>query len=197
MDDLRIRIAAQNLHWEERGAYTGEISASMLAKLSVSYSIVGHSERRQYFGEDDRVVNRKAKAALRAGITPIVAVGETFEERERGEAAGVIRRQVSGSLARIPADAIESLVIAYEPVWAIGTGRHAAPADAQAAIAGIRELIRKRHGPAADRVRILYGGSMNPGNVAALMAKRDIDGGLIGGASLDPDTFAACVRYWK
>ena len=197
MDDLRIRIAAQNLHWEDRGAYTGEISAPMLAKLSVSYAIVGHSERRQYFGEDDRIVNRKAKAALRAGITPIVAVGETLEQRERGEAADVIRRQVSGSLARIPAEAVARLVIAYEPVWAIGTGRHAAPADAQIAVAGIREQIRGRHGSAADRVRILYGGSMNPGNVAALMAKRDVDGGLIGGASLDPDTFAACVRYWK
>ena len=197
MDDLRIRIVAQDLHWEDRGAYTGEISASMLAKLSVSYAIVGHSERRRYFGEDDRIVNRKAKAALRAGVTPIVAVGETLEQRERGDASEVIRRQVSGSLARIPAEAMERLVIAYEPVWAIGTGRHAAPADAQAAIAGIREQIRGRHGSAADRVRILYGGSMNPGNVAALMAKRDVDGGLIGGASLDPDTFAACVRYWK
>ncbi|MDE0169558.1 MAG: triose-phosphate isomerase [bacterium] len=197
MDDLRIRIAAQNLHWQDRGAYTGEISASMLAKLSVSYAIVGHSERRQCFGEDNRVVNRKAKAAMRAGVTPIVAVGETLEQRERGEATAVIRGQVSGSLARIPTEAIQDLVIAYEPVWAIGTGRHAAPADAQEAIAGIREQIRGRHGSAADRVRILYGGSMNPGNVAALMAKLDIDGGLIGGASLDPDAFAACVRYWK
>ena len=197
MDDLRIRIVAQNLHWEDRGAYTGEISAVMLAKLSVSYAILGHSERRRYFGEDDRAVNRKAKAALRAGITPIVAVGETLEQREKGEAAEVIRRQVSGSLARIPTEAIGTLVIAYEPVWAIGTGRHAAPADAQEAVADIREQIRRRHGPAADRVRILYGGSMNPGNVTALMAKRDIDGGLIGGASLDADTFAACVRYWK
>lgn len=197
MDDLRIRIVAQDLHWQDRGAYTGEISATMLAKLSVSFAIVGHSERRQYFAEDDRVVNRKAKAALRAGLTPIVAVGETLEQRERGEAADVIRRQVSASLARIPAEAVGNLVIAYEPVWAIGTGRHAAPADAQAAIAGIRAQIRGRHGSAADRVRILYGGSINPGNVTALMAKRDIDGGLIGGASLDPDTFAACVRYWK
>lgn len=197
MDDLRIRIVAQNLHWEDRGAYTGEISASMLAKLSVSYAIVGHSERRQCFGEDDRAVNRKAKAAMRAGVTPIVAVGETLEQREGGKTTQVVRRQVSGSLARIPTEAIGRLVIAYEPVWAIGTGRHAAPADAQEAIAGIREQIRGRHGSAADQVRILYGGSMNPGNVAALMAKSDIDGGLIGGASLDPETFAACVRYWR
>ena len=197
MDNLRIRIAAQNLHWEDRGAYTGEISATMLAKLSVSYAIVGHSERRRYFGEDDRVVNRKTKAALAAGVIPIVAVGETLEQRDAGETSRVLRRQVAGSLARIPSDAIATLVIAYEPVWAIGTGRHAAPSDAQSSVAGIREQIRERHGAAADRVRILYGGSINPGNVAALMAKRDIDGGLIGGSSLDPDTFAACVRYWK
>ena len=197
MDDLRFRLVAQNLHWEDRGAYTGEISAPMLAKLSVSYVIVGHSERRRYFGEDDRTVNRKAKAALRAGITPIVAVGETLEQRESGQTGQVLRRQVSGALSRIPSEKVGALVIAYEPVWAIGTGRHADPADAQETIAGIREQICARHGSAADRVRILYGGSINPGNVAALMAKKDIDGGLIGGSSLDPDTFAACVRYWK
>ena len=197
MDELPILIVAQNLHWAERGAYTGEISATMLAKLSVSYVIVGHSERRQYFGEDDQVVNRKAKAALAAGLTPIVAVGETLEQREAGETGQVLRRQVAGSLARIPSEDIAGLVIAYEPVWAIGTGRHADPSDAQEMIAGIRERVRDRHGDAADRVRILYGGSINPGNVAALMAKRDIDGGLVGGSSLDPDTFAACVRYWK
>ncbi len=197
MDDLRIRIAAQNLHREEQGAYTGEISAPMLAKLSVSYVIVGHSERRQHFGEDDRTVNRKTKAALKAGLVPIVAVGETLEEREAGQAEQVIRRQVSGALARIPVDQVARLVIAYEPVWAIGTGRHARPADAQETISAIRAHIRGRRGEVAEQVRILYGGSMNPGNVAGLMAKADIDGGLIGSASLDPDTFAACVRYWK
>lgn len=197
MDNLRIRIVAQNLHWAEKGAYTGEVSATMLAKLSVSYAIVGHSERREYFGEDDRVVNRKARAALTASLTPIVAVGETLEEREAGRAGEVLRRQVAASLARIPADEVAGLVIAYEPVWAIGTGRHANPADAQDMIADIRAQVRDRHGDAADRIRILYGGSINPGNVFALMAKPDIDGGLIGGSSLDPDTFAACVRYWK
>lgn len=197
MDNLRIRIAAQNLHWADQGAYTGEISASMLAKLSVSYAIVGHSERRQYFGEGDRVVNRKAKAALAVGIIPIVAVGETLEQREAGLAREVLRKQVAGSLARIPSEQVSRLVIAYEPVWAIGTGRTAHPADAQDTIAGIRSQVRDRHGDAADRVRILYGGSINPGNVAALLAKRDIDGGLVGGSSLDPHTFAACVRYWK
>ena len=197
MDDLRILIVAQNLHWAARGAYTGEISAAMLAKLSVSYVIVGHSERRQYLGEDDRVVNRKVKAAIAAGVTPIVAVGETLEQREEGETRQVLRRQIAGSLARIPSEDVAGLVIAYEPVWAIGTGRHADPSDAQETIAGIREQLRDRYGGAADRVRILYGGSINAGNVAALMAKRDIDGGLVGGSSLDPDTFAACVRYWK
>ena len=197
MDDLRIRIVAQNLHWAGQGAYTGEISAAMLAKLSVSYAIVGHSERRRFFGEDDRIVNRKSRAALSAGLVPIVAVGETLEQREAGQARHVLRRQVAGALARIPADQIAGLVIAYEPVWAIGTGRHANPADAQDMIAGIRAQIRDRHGDAAEQVRVLYGGSINPGNVAALMAKPDIDGGLIGGSSLDPDTFAACVRYWK
>ncbi len=197
MDDLRIRIAAQNLHWEAQGAYTGEISASMLAKLSVSYVIVGHSERRQHCGEDDRMVNRKAKAALKAGLVPIVAVGETSAEREAGRTEEVIRKQVAGATARIPADRMTKLVIAYEPVWAIGTGRHARPADAQETIAAIRTQVRERRGQVAEQVRILYGGSINPGNVAALMAKTDIDGGLIGGASLDPDTFAACVRYWK
>ena len=197
MDDLRIRIVAQNLHWAEQGAYTGEISAMMLAKLSVSYAIVGHSERRHIFGEDDRMVNRKTRAALSAGLVPIVAVGETLDEREAGQARHVLRRQVAGSLARIRTDQVTGLVIAYEPVWAIGTGRHANPSDAQAMIAGIRAQIRDRHGEAADRVRIIYGGSINPGNVAALMAKPDIDGGLIGGASLDTDTFAACIQFWK
>ena len=197
MDRLPILIAAQNMHWEEAGAYTGEISAPMLAKLSVSYVIAGHSERRRLFGEDDRTVNRKVKAALSAGLTPIAAVGETLEQREAGEAARVLRGQISGALARIPTEDIPRLVVAYEPVWAIGTGRHADPSDAQEMASALRESIRKRHGNAADRVRILYGGSINPGNAAALMAKRDIDGGLVGGASLDPHTFASCVRYWK
>lgn len=197
MDDLPISIAAQDVHWEAYGAYTGEISASMLAKLSVSYVIVGHSERRRLFGEDDGIVNRKARAAIAAGLTPIVAVGETTTERDAGDTARVVRRQIAGSLARIAAGDIARAVIAYEPVWAIGTGRHADPSDAQEVIAGIRDQIRAGYGDAADRVRILYGGSIGPGNVAALMAERDVDGGLVGGSSLDPDTFAACVRYWR
>ena len=196
MDDLPIHIVAQNVHWAKKGAYTGEVSARMLAKLAVSYVVVGHSERRRDFGEDDRMVNRKARAALAEGITPIVAVGETLEEREGGRAEQTVGRQVSGALARMPSDQVGRLVVAYEPVWAIGAGRHARPAVAQEMISYIRNRIRSKHGDAADQVRIIYGGSINPGNVAALMAKRDIDGGLIGGASLDPGTLAACVKYW-
>lgn len=197
MDGLPIRIAAQNMHWEDSGAYTGEISAPMLAKLSVSYAIVGHSERRRLFGEDDRTVNRKVRAALAAGLTPIAAVGETLEEREAGKAEEVVRRQAGAALARIPAEDAARVVVAYEPVWAIGTGRHADPSDAQEMASAVRECIRERKGGAADRVLVLYGGSIDPGNIAALMAKRDIDGGLVGGASLDADTFAVCVRYWR
>lgn len=197
MDGLPIRIAAQNMHWEDSGAYTGEVSAPMLAKLSVSYVIVGHSERRRLFGEDDRTVNRKVRAALAAGLTPIAAVGETLEEREAGKAEEVVRRQAGAALARIPSEDAARVVVAYEPVWAIGTGRHADPSDAQEMASAVRECIRERKGGAADRVLILYGGSIDPGNAAALMAKRDIDGGLVGGASLDADTFAMCVRYWR
>lgn len=197
MDGLPIQIAAQNMHWEGSGAYTGEISAPMLAKLSVSYVIVGHSERRRLFGEDDRTVNRKVRAALAAGMTPIAAVGETLEQREAGKAEEVVRRQVGAALARTPPEDAARAVVAYEPVWAIGTGRHADPADAQEMASAIRECIRERRGEAADRVLILYGGSIDPGNAAALLAKRDIDGGLVGGASLDADTFAMCVRYWR
>lgn len=196
MDGLPIHIVAQDVHWAKEGAYTGEVSARMLAKLAVSYVIVGHSERRQHCGEDDRMVNRKARAALSEGIVPIVAVGETLAEREAGSAEETVGRQVSGALARIPSEQVARLVVAYEPVWAIGTGRHARPSVAQEMISYMRDRIRSRNGDAADKVRIIYGGSINPGNVAALMAKRDIDGGLIGGASLDPGTLAACVRYW-
>ncbi len=197
LDRLRMRIVAQNLHWAEDGAYTGEISAAMLAKLSVSYAIVGHSERRLYFGETDRSVNRKARAALAAGVIPVVAVGESWEERQAGQTAQVVRKQLEGALAGMTSEQVARSVVAYEPVWAIGTGRHARPSDAQNTIAGIRAHLRGQHGEGADRVRILYGGSINPGNVAALMMGRDIDGGLVGGTSLDPPAFAACVRYWR
>lgn len=197
LDNLPIGIAAQDVSWAPEGAFTGEIAAGMLAKLSVRYVIVGHSERRAHFGEDDALVNRKAKAALAAGMIPIAAVGETLEEREADRTGEVVEGQVSGALRGIKSEDVARLAVAYEPVWAIGTGRTADPADAQEVIAAIREQVRGRHGEAADSLRILYGGSVNPGNAAALMAKRDIDGGLIGGASLDPDVFAACIRYWR
>lgn len=196
LDHLPLEIVAQNVHWEAQGAFTGEISAAMLAKLSVSYVIVGHSERRRHFGEDDNVVNSKAKAVFAADMIPIVAVGETLEQREADETAAVVAAQLAGALTGLSADLVAQMVVAYEPVWAIGTGRHARPEDAQEVIGGIRDQIRHLHADAADHVRIIYGGSMNPGNVSALMAKKDIDGGLVGGASLDPDTFAAVVRYW-
>lgn len=197
LDHLPIQLVAQNVHWESEGAYTGEISAPMLVKLSVAYVIVGHSERRQYFDEDDAMVNRKAMAVLTAGMTPIIAVGETLEQREADETEAVVSAQVAGAIKGMEADDVAGAVFAYEPVWAIGTGRHADPGDAQEVIEKIRAQLADAHADAADHTRILYGGSMNPGNVAALMAKKDIDGGLVGGASLDPDSFAAVVRYWK
>ena len=196
LDHLPIDLVAQNVHWEAEGAFTGEISTTMLAKLSVSYVIIGHSERRQFFGETDENVNRKAKAVIAAEMTPLVAVGETLAQREADETESVISGQIGGALEGLSADQVAEMVIAYEPIWAIGTGRHAEPDDAQSVIGAIREQVYDLYQDAADHTRILYGGSVNPGNVGALMAKKDIDGGLVGGASLDPDTFAAVVRYW-
>jgi triosephosphate isomerase len=195
-DHMRIQLAAQNTHFEEKGAYTGEVAPSMLAKLSVDYVIVGHSERRQIFGETDDWVNRKAKAVFAHEMTPIVCVGESLEERDEGVAFDRVGSQIQLSLAGLAAEQIASIVIAYEPIWAIGTGRTADPADAQEMIEFIRDRLRRQWGDAADDTRILYGGSVNPGNIGAIMAKKDVDGGLVGGASLDPDTFAAVVRYW-
>jgi triosephosphate isomerase len=197
LDHLPIQLVAQNVHWEDKGAFTGEISPTMLAKLSVSYVIVGHSERRRYFGEDDATVNRKAKAVLRADLQPIIAVGETLDQREADETETVVSSQIAGCLKGLSTDEVAGLVVAYEPVWAIGTGRHADPAEVQTVIGSIRSQIASMHDDAAEHTRILYGGSINPGNIAALMAKKDIDGGLVGSAALDPDTFAAVVRYWK
>lgn len=195
-DHMRIMLAAQNTYFEEKGAYTGEIAPSMLAKLSVDFVIVGHSERRQILGETDDVVNRKAKAVFAHAMTPIVCVGETLEEREAGSAFERVGSQVSLSLAGLSAEQIGAAVVAYEPIWAIGTGRTADPADAQEMIEFIRNELSRQWGGVADDTRILYGGSVNPGNIGAIMAKKDIDGGLVGGASLDPDTFASVVRYW-
>ncbi|MDQ3782090.1 MAG: triose-phosphate isomerase [Actinomycetota bacterium] len=195
-DGLQIRLGAQNCHPEASGAYTGEVSAPMLAKLSVRYVIAGHSERRQLFAETDAIVNHKAKAILGAGMTPLVCVGETLEQREAGDAEAVVAAQLGGSLAGFDAAAVSGLVVAYEPIWAIGTGRTASADDAGSMASFVRSTMGSRWGEAAEATRILYGGSVNPGNIAGLMAKDDIDGALVGGASLDPDQFASIVRYW-
>jgi triosephosphate isomerase len=195
-DHLQIGLGAQNVYWEDKGAFTGEIAPPMLAALSVSYVIVGHSERRELFGETNDDVNRKVKAVLGAGMTPILCCGETEEEREAGVTEEKIGLQVRAGLAGLTAEQIAGMVVAYEPIWAIGTGRTASDEDAGAMATFVRETIADIAEDAAESTRILYGGSMNPGNVAGLMAKKDIDGGLVGGASLDPDTFASVVRYW-
>ena len=195
-DRIPIALGAQNCHWEPKGAFTGEVSPPMLSRLKCSYVIVGHSERRQYFGEGDDIVNRKAKAVLAEGMTPIVCVGETLDEREAGSTEEVVRTQARGSLAGIPADILARLVIAYEPVWAIGTGRTAQPSDASSVISFIRRVVDEMAGSAAaEGVRIQYGGSVNAGNISAIMAEGGIDGALVGGASLDPEEFALIVRY--
>jgi len=194
-DKLPLAFGAQNCHPEPAGAYTGEVSAPMLAKIGCTYVIVGHSERRQHFGEDDELVNRKAKAVLAAGMQPIVCVGESLGQREAGQTAEVVSGQVRGSLARLTAEQVGGLVVAYEPVWAIGTGRAATADDAQETIALVRGTVAELAGEtAADAVRIQYGGSVKSSNVEELMAQPDVDGALVGGASLDADEFAQIVK---
>ena len=196
-DHLEIHLGAQNCHWEESGAFTGEISALMLSKLGVRFVIAGHSERRQLFGEDDATVARKLRAIVEAGMTPILAVGETLAQREANETEAVSGGQTRAAVRGLDPDTVASLVIAYEPIWAIGTGRTADPDVAAAAATVIRSVVTETHdAEAATSLRVLYGGSVNPGNIAAFMAKREVDGALVGGASLDPDQFAAIVRYW-
>ncbi|MDQ1442186.1 MAG: triosephosphate isomerase [Acidimicrobiaceae bacterium] len=195
-DQIPIALGAQNCHWESKGAYTGEISPLMLAKLNVAWVIVGHSERRQLFGETDGWVNRKAKAVFAAGMTPIVCCGETLEERQAGSTESRCLGQVSAGLEGLTAEQVAALVIAYEPIWAIGTGVVATPEDAQAVIGAIRVEVGRLHGAgAAAAVRIQYGGSVKPGNIAELMAQPDIDGALVGGASLEAEDFSRLVRY--
>ena len=195
-DRIPMGLGAQNCHWEDKGAYTGEIAPPMLSRLKCSYVIVGHSERRQHFAETDDIVNRKTKAVIANGMTPIVCVGETLDQREAASTEDVVRTQIRGSLAGIPADVVGGVVVAYEPVWAIGTGRTAHPSDASTVIDWIRRTVGEIAGaPAAESIRIQYGGSVNAGNIAAIMAERGIDGALVGGASLDPEEFALIVRY--
>jgi triosephosphate isomerase len=195
-DSIPIALGAQNCHWEPAGAYTGEIAPPMLAKLDVAYVIVGHSERRQLFGETDETVNKKVKAVLAAGMTPILAVGETLDERRDGFTEKKCLTQVEAGLAGVAADQVSGLVVAYEPIWAIGTGQVATPDDAQIVIGCIRGEISRLYGESTgDAVRIQYGGSVKPANIAELMTQPDIDGALVGGASLDADEFSRIIRY--
>ena len=192
----QVAIGGQDVHWEKEGAFTGEISTTMLLALGCTHVIIGHSERRQYFGETDDTVNRKLKAALEAGLTPIVCVGEVLEEREAKLTDDVLRRQCLRAFHSISAKKAGKLVIAYEPVWAIGTGKTATPELAADAHRLIRGEAAKAFGrDFADRMRILYGGSVNPENATNLMAEEEIDGALVGGASLDPKSFAAIAKY--
>ena len=195
-DNMRLVLGAQNCHWETQGAFTGEVSPAMLAKLNVSYVIAGHSERRELFGETDEWVNKKVRAILAAGMTPIMCVGETLDEREAGGAEEKVTGQVRAGLAGLTAEQVGGLVIAYEPIWAIGTGRTATAADAQAMCGLVRSTVSELAGAdAAATVRVQYGGSVKPVNIAELMNEADIDGALVGGASLDPDEFARIVQY--
>ena len=189
-----IGVGAQNIHWEASGAFTGEISADMLKTSGVQYVIIGHSERRQYFGETNETVNKRLKAAIAAGLTPIVCVGELLEEREGNKTEAVLAEQIRVGFADIDAKDAEKIVVAYEPVWAIGTGKTATPEMAQEAHAFIRSELRALFGNVADAMRIQYGGSMKASNARELVAQPDIDGGLIGGAALKADDFIALIR---
>jgi triosephosphate isomerase len=190
-----VALGAQNMYFEDNGAFTGEVSASMLRDVGATYVILGHSERRHILGETDQEVNRKAKKALATGLTPIVCVGETLEEREAGRTTDVIGRQFAGSLADLSADAARKVVIAYEPVWAIGTGRTASPQQAQEVHADLRNLLSKGYNQSvASEVRILYGGSVKPQNAGELLSQSDIDGALVGGASLVAGDFMAIAE---
>jgi triosephosphate isomerase (TIM) len=197
-DRLPISLGAQNCHHEESGAFTGEVSPGMLARLNVRYVICGHSERRTIFEESDATVNRKVQAVLAADMTPIMCVGETLEQREADEAEEVVVRQVRAGLDGLAASQVAGMVIAYEPIWAIGTGKTASAKDADEMCGVVRETVREQYGEAeADQVRIQYGGSVKPGNVAELMHQPEIDGALVGGASLDPEDFAVICRHHR
>jgi triosephosphate isomerase len=196
IDGSAIQLGAQNLHWEPKGAFTGEISASMLVEAGCTYVIIGHSERRQLFGETNETVNKRLHAALAAGLTPVVCVGETLQERDADATVQVVERQVVAGLAAISPTALAKSVIAYEPVWAIGTGKTATPAQAQDVHRTIRDQLAKVvDQDTADRVRILYGGSVKPDNIDSLMAQPDVDGALVGGASLVAEQFIRIVQF--
>jgi triosephosphate isomerase len=193
--DTNIKVAAQNMHWEEQGAFTGEVSPLMLSELGVTHCIIGHSERRQYFAETDQTVNKKVKAALKHNIIPIICVGETLEEREANTTVEVVQRQVKGALVDLNASQVTEMILAYEPVWAIGTGKTASDEDAQDVISRIRKIIADDFGnEISEKVRILYGGSVKPNNIKGLMQQKDIDGALVGGASLKADSFLSIIQ---
>ncbi|MFN0091771.1 MAG: triose-phosphate isomerase [Acidimicrobiales bacterium] len=194
-EDIPILLGAQHCHWEAKGAFTGEVAPGMLAKLNVKYVIAGHSERRELFGETDEMVNRKVKAILANGMTPILCVGETLEEREAGRTDEKVTGQLLAGLDGVPAAQVAGLVLAYEPIWAIGTGRTATPDDAQAVCAELRRAAHAKWGAAADELRIQYGGSVKAENAKALMSQLDIDGALVGGAALEAESFAGIVQY--
>lgn len=192
----KLKLGAQNMHWEESGAFTGEISPLMLKEIGVDYVIIGHSERRQYFGETDEIVNMKIKAALKHGIIPIVCVGETLEQREANIEKEVVKAQVLEAFKDINSEEMVKMVIAYEPIWAIGTGKTATKEEANDIIAFIRSIVMDKYGQeVSDRVRIQYGGSVKPSNITEIMNQSDIDGALVGGASLKPDEFIKLISF--
>ena len=196
--NTNIKIGAQNMHFEEKGAYTGEVSPKMLKAINVEYVIIGHSERRQYFNETDETVNKKVKAAFENGLKPIVCVGETLQQRENGETAKIITNQTKLALEGLTNEQVENTIIAYEPIWAIGTGKTATSEDANNSIKEIRNEIAKNYGQnTADRVIIQYGGSVKSKNAKELFTMSDIDGGVVGGASLDPEEFSKIVNFDK
>lgn len=197
-DRIPIALGAQHCHWEDSGAFTGEVSPAFLSKLNVRYVIVGHSERRQLFAQHDDIVERTLRAILRNAMVPILCVGETLAEREAGETEAKVHLQLRAALRGVPPEQVAGLVVAYEPIWAIGTGHTATPEDAQAVCASVRSVLAELAGPAAAAVvRIQYGGSVKAANIAQIMACPDIDGALVGGASLDPDEFARIVRFQR
>ena len=198
VQDTNIKIGAQNMHWEEKGAYTGEVSGKMLKSIGVEYVIIGHSERRQYFAETDETVNKKIKSALANGLKPIVCVGETLEQREAGQTEQIVTSQIEKAFKDIPASSLEQIIIAYEPIWAIGTGKTATKEDANTTIMQIRKKLAEIYGQnEADGVIIQYGGSVKSSNAKELFEMSDIDGGLVGGASLKADEFSKIVNYNK
>ena len=194
--DSAIYLSAQNLHWDEKGAYTGEVSAGMLVDVGCKYVIIGHSERRAFFNESDGDINRKIKIALKFNLRPIFCIGETSDERESGKTFAVIKKQMKEGLIDLASDDIRRIIIAYEPIWAIGTGKTASPNQAEEVHSFIRNMIREIHGTnVSGKTMILYGGSVNPDNIADLMSQPDIDGALVGGASLDVEKFIKVVKF--